>query len=110
MITGPSIIRELDGTLNLYPTGSFGVVIAPSIERFSPGAIKRAKMSIYNIILTDEAKICKDIIDFVAGRPDDDDLNFTFFILLFCIYCILAFCTYLIIRLIREGIIVYSHV
>ncbi|CAG8687681.1 233_t:CDS:10 [Funneliformis caledonium] len=62
----PDTIRNLEGVLTRQPSGTIGVVVAPLKGRFTPGVIETSRTSVYDIILTDKANICKDLIDIVA--------------------------------------------
>jgi len=61
------VIRELEGSLTRYPIGTIGIVVGPDKKFFTSGAIETAGTSKYDIILTDDINICKDIIYLITG-------------------------------------------
>ncbi|CAI2189325.1 7363_t:CDS:2 [Funneliformis geosporum] len=75
---GRPIIYELEGALTRQPSGTIGVVAGPFKNNFTPGALEAVRTSVYGIILTDKANICKDLIDFVAVQLNKNGFNFSY--------------------------------
>ncbi|RHZ74382.1 hypothetical protein Glove_225g47 [Diversispora epigaea] len=48
-----SIINQIEGVLSRQSNGTIGIVAAPSMNRYTPGAKETARTSIYNVILVD---------------------------------------------------------
>ncbi|RHZ88911.1 hypothetical protein Glove_20g7 [Diversispora epigaea] len=48
-----SIINQIEGILSRQSNGTIGIVAAPSMNRYTPGAKETARTSIYNVILVD---------------------------------------------------------
>ncbi|RHZ81943.1 hypothetical protein Glove_116g11 [Diversispora epigaea] len=46
-----SIINQIERVLSRQSNGTIGIVAAPSMNRYTPGAKKTARTSIYNVIL-----------------------------------------------------------
>ncbi|RHZ67217.1 hypothetical protein Glove_302g5 [Diversispora epigaea] len=48
-----SIINQIEGVLNRQSNGTIGIIMVPSMNKYTPGAKETARMSIYNIIFVD---------------------------------------------------------
>jgi hypothetical protein len=86
LLLDPSVVRDLEGVLSRCPIDTIGVVVVPFGSGFSLGAIKRARTSNYNIILTDENNLCLDINLFLNNYQTKDVNNYNLIYLFFFIF------------------------
>ncbi|RHZ52299.1 hypothetical protein Glove_462g25 [Diversispora epigaea] len=63
-----SIINQIEGVLSRQSNGTIGIVAAPSMNRYTPGAKKTARTSIYNVILVDVNNIVIELNEIINKR------------------------------------------
>ncbi|CAG8563210.1 8831_t:CDS:2 [Paraglomus occultum] len=70
----PGVVRELEGVLGNLPKCAIGILVAP---KFSEGAVSQVSSSEFNILLTNEADIVSDLINFIETRQIISKLELT---------------------------------
>ncbi|CAG8656202.1 824_t:CDS:2, partial [Ambispora gerdemannii] len=64
------VVYELETVVRRQGEDTIGVLVAPSIESFTPGAIEAAETAVY-IILTDKTHVVLDLFRLINQRLDE---------------------------------------
>ncbi|CAG8796278.1 28039_t:CDS:2 [Gigaspora margarita] len=82
LVSGLPIVDELLGVLirTQQPNGTIGIVVAPSMNNFTPGAIDAAieiaELSTYPIIVTGKAQLPKYLLNAVLSKLHNQSYTF----------------------------------
>jgi len=73
---GVGIIRAFEGVMSKYPKKStIGILVISAANRYTRPAIRRVKLSNYNILLTSFSTMSSDIPYYLIGKFNDDNID-----------------------------------